>query len=82
MLRRGNREKRFGNRSVHRSERSYMLTALKASSAAVVPIRTKAEPKAPNADDDVIRVMLSLPRRVKRRFDEMVFTYDSKAYGH
>lgn len=57
------------------------LTAPKAR-ADVVPMPAARSRKEPKRDDDVVRVMLYLPRKVKRLFDEMAYTEDRKAHDH
>jgi hypothetical protein len=58
------------------------LTKPKPSPADVVPIRAGSGRKAPKAPDDVVRVMLYLPHRVKRAFDDMAHSAERRAHDY
>jgi hypothetical protein len=65
----------------NRNEALEALTAPKAVSAEVVPMPAKpAKARAAKAPDDVVRVMLYLPHRVKRVFDEMGHSAERRAH--
>lgn len=55
------------------------LTTPKASPADIVPIGGKSEERASKNDTDVVRVMLYLPHKVKRVFDDMGYAAERRA---
>jgi hypothetical protein len=65
----------------NRNEALEAVTAPKAVPAEIVTLPAKP-PKAstPKAPDDVVRVMLYLPHRVKRVFDEMGHSAERRAH--